>query len=149
MTTDTVVPALDNHAPRSRLWPGRRANRSADLIFDLNRTHRNIHRLRNRALKAIENLNCTHLPRRFWVIRGGSEARNRELKNEIKLIKQLRMIGFDSLYFEDFSPLEQIALMANAEVMVSHHGAGFANMLFTSPNTHVIEIGSPQTAAAR
>ena len=61
----------------------------------------------------------------------------------------LQPFGFESVVFEDLSPLEQIAIMANAEMMVSHHGAGFTNMLFANPQATVIELGTLQTARYR
>ena len=39
--------------------------------------------------------------------------------------------------------------MANAEMMVSYHGAGFTNMLFANPQATVIELGTLQTARYR
>lgn len=148
-TPDTIVPGFDEYAPRSWIWQGRRATRGSFLTFELNRLHDIQCSLRQRALDAIEDMDTSHLPKRFWVERSSGGAREREMKNEKKLVDQLKMIGFEVIRFEDFSPLEQIALMANAEVMASHHGAGFANMLFAGPQTHVIEIGTPQTASAR
>jgi hypothetical protein len=61
----------------------------------------------------------------------------------------LRLFGFDYVVFENLSPLDQIAIMANAEMMVSYHGAGFTNMLFAGPQTYVLELGTLQTAIYR
>lgn len=145
----SLMPSVDDHAPRSWVWQGRRATRGTFLTLELNRIHDIQRRLRRRALAAVAGMETDHLPRRFWVERSGDTARDRALKNEKKLVEQLRLIGFEVIRFEDYSPLEQIALMANCEVMASHHGAGYANMMFAAHDAHVIEISTPQVAAAR
>ena len=71
------------------------------------------------------------------------------MEGEDMLYDHLRLFGFEYVVFESLTPLEQIALMANAEMMVSYHGAGFTNMLFANPDAFVIEIGTLQTAQFR
>jgi len=105
--------------------------------------------LRDRGLAAIAGQDFSHLPRRFWVGRKPGEAHDRRLKNEDEIIARLARRGFEPVFFEDLSPLEQIAIMARAEVMVSYHGAGFANMLYAAPTTHVVELGTLQTGRIR
>ncbi|NNK16974.1 MAG: glycosyltransferase family 61 protein [Sulfitobacter sp.] len=105
--------------------------------------------LRARALKAIEGGDFSHLPKKFFVGRDTRLSRVRHMEGEDKLFEHLEMFGFEYVVFESLSPLEQIAIMANAEMMVSYHGAGFTNMLFAGPQTYVIEIGTVQTALQR
>lgn len=105
--------------------------------------------LRHRALRAIEGQTFDHLPRRFFVGRDSRQSRARHMEGEELLFEHLEMFGFEYVIFENLSPLEQIALMAQAEVMVSYHGAGFTNMLFANPQAYVIEIGTLQTAQFR
>tara|TARA_R110002072_G_scaffold19365_2_gene71789 strand:- start:2597 stop:3364 length:768 start_codon:yes stop_codon:yes gene_type:complete len=71
------------------------------------------------------------------------------MEGEDLLFDHLKLFGFEYVVFENLSPLEQIAAMANAEMMISYHGAGFTNMLFASPDAYVIEIGTLQTAQFR
>ncbi|KIN74417.1 glycosyltransferase 61 family protein [Sulfitobacter guttiformis] len=105
--------------------------------------------LRRRALKAIEGHNFSHLPKRFFIGRGDAQSRARPLAGQDLLLEHLLRFGFEYVIFEDLAPLEQIAIMAQAEMMISHHGAGFTNMLFASPDTYVIELGTLQTAKKR
>ena len=105
--------------------------------------------LRERALKAIEGRDFGYLPKRFFVGRGSGQSRERPLAGQDLLLEHLQRFGFEYVFFEDLEPLEQIALMAQAEVMISIHGAGFTNMLFANPDAYVIELGTLQTAKTR
>ena len=105
--------------------------------------------LRKRALKAIEGHDFSYLPKRFYVGRDAQSSRARPVDGEAKLLEHLRLFDFEHIAFEHFTPLEQIALMAQAEVMVSCHGAGFTNMMFANSDALVIELGTLQTAQER
>lgn len=105
--------------------------------------------LRERALAAIEIQDFGHLPKRIFVGRDTRQSRERHMVGEDLLFEHLQMFGFEYVVFENMAPLEQIAVMARAEMMVSYHGAGFANMLFAGPQTYVVEIGTHQTAQHR
>ena len=105
--------------------------------------------LRARALKAIEGRDFSYLPKRFFVGRGDAQSRARPLAGQDLLLEHLLRFGFDYVVFEDLEPLEQVAIMAQAEMMISHHGAGFTNMMFANPDAYVIELGTLQTAKKR
>jgi hypothetical protein len=105
--------------------------------------------LRARGLAAVAQHDFSYLPKRFFVGRSDGQSRSRPLGGEYLMLEQLERFGFEYVVFEDLAPLEQIALMAQAEVMISHHGAGFANMMFAAPETYVIELGTLQTAQHR
>jgi hypothetical protein len=140
---------VDAHAPSDEMWKGPRATRSSQGVLSMNSIDSSLVRLRARALAAIEGLDFSHLPRRFYVGRKADQSRRRDLAGEEALVGLLSAFGFAHIAFEDFTPLEQIALMARAEVMISAHGAGFTNMLFARPGALVIEIGTLQTAVHR
>lgn len=105
--------------------------------------------LRARALKAIEGHDFSYLPKRFFVGRGDAESRSRPLAGQGLLLEHLLRFGFEYVVFEDLAPLEQVAIMAQAEMMISNHGAGFTNMMFANPDAYVIELGTLQTATKR
>lgn len=77
-------------------------------------------------------------PRRLYIDR--STSKNRHLINEPELIAALAKIGFVPVRLEDLSLSVQIALFANADVIVAPHGAGLTNILFCRPGTKLVEI---------
>ncbi|MEM6276960.1 MAG: glycosyltransferase 61 family protein [Pseudomonadota bacterium] len=103
--------------------------------------------LRERAFRAIEGQDFSHLPRRFWVTRIGGH--DRAPRMEAAIIAAFAERGFQTLAFEELSPLEQIAAMARAQAMASYHGAGFTNMMYAARAAKVIELGTLQTGIQR
>lgn len=144
-----VTSPLDTLAPSDEMWKGPEATRSSQAVLSMNSIDSSLIRLRKRALAAIEGRDVSHLPRRFFVSRRPGASRTRSMKGEEELLDLLSAFGFAEIAFEDLSPLDQIALMANAEIMISPHGAGFSNMLFANPEALVIELGTLQTAVHR
>ncbi|MFA6989418.1 MAG: glycosyltransferase 61 family protein [Candidatus Gastranaerophilaceae bacterium] len=65
---------------------------------------------------------------------------SRRILNEQELINYLNNMGFQVVYPESMSYEEQIAAFANAEVILTQHGAGLTNLCFCKPSTKVIEI---------
>jgi glycosyltransferase involved in cell wall biosynthesis/capsular polysaccharide biosynthesis protein len=59
-------------------------------------------------------------------------------------IRQVRSLlsrrGFETVYLEGMSVVDQIVLFQNAEFIVSPHGSGLANLMFCEPGTKVIEL---------
>lgn len=146
---DDIAPPMDRLITSTTMWAGRRATRASHGVLAMNSVDRNLIRLRDRALAAIAGRDFSHLPRRFWIGRAPGQSRTREMQGESELLEMLGLFGFEQVAFETLTPIEQIALMARAEVMISTHGAGFANMVFANPEAHVIEIGTLQTAMFR
>lgn len=143
----SIMDGIDAEAPDTHYWKGREADRMSQMALAMNSADATLFKLRETALALIAGQDWSHLPRRFWV--GRKSSRVRPMHGENALTEALATRGFEVIYFEDHSPLEQVALMAHAEVMMSHHGAGFANMLFAAPGTHCIEIGTLQTCLYR
>jgi prepilin-type processing-associated H-X9-DG protein len=143
------MPSLDALAPRSGLWQGRHASRASHGILQANAVDASLYRLRDRALAAIKGMDFSHLPRRFYAGRLPGQARNRAVRGEAELLDMLALFDIQPVAFESLSPFEQIGLMANAELMVAPHGAGFANMLFADPAATVVELGTLQTGMYR
>src|SRR5690554_6378790 len=71
------------------------------------------------------------------------------MQREDKLIAELQAKGFEVVYSEDLSPLEQIRSVNGARCIKLQHGAGMANMLLAASNTPVFELGTYQTAMSR
>ncbi|WP_281990376.1 glycosyltransferase 61 family protein [Sulfitobacter geojensis] len=149
MAPDADFDGLGEHMPDALNQLGAVGSMQARVPLAMNAVSSNLLALRERALRAIEGHSFDHLPKRFFAGRDTRLSRARQLEGEDLLFEHLEMFGFEYVVFESLSPLEQIALMARAEMMVSYHGAGFTNMLFASPETYVVEIGTLQTAQIR
>ena len=86
-----------------------------------------------------------NLPRKFYIDRSDSKsihAKMRTISNENDVIKFLRSNKFSIIKLSDFSFTDQIHLFNQAECVVGLHGAGFANMIFSKPDTKIIELKS-------
>ncbi|MEO8241787.1 MAG: glycosyltransferase family 61 protein [bacterium] len=148
-TSATEVDLMELYAPSNVYWKGRLATRASHGVLSMNSVDSSLLKLRARGLRAIEGQDFSHLPKRFFVGRESDQSRDRTMKGESELLDMLKMFGFEFVAFEKLSPLEQVAIMANAEMMVSYHGAGFTNMLFAGKDTFVVELGTLQTAMFR
>jgi hypothetical protein len=69
------------------------------------------------------------------------DERALENSNEVNLLVQ--SYGFKSIYMEDFTPEEQFRIVANAQEVISIHGAGMAFMPFNTSIQKVIELFPP------
>jgi capsular polysaccharide biosynthesis protein len=78
------------------------------------------------------------LPEHIYISR--SKARIRRLGNEEKLVKLLAKKGIITIHLEDLSPYDQASIFHNAKTIIAPHGSGLANLIFSQPNTCVIEI---------
>ena len=78
-------------------------------------------------------------PKRIYLSR--EDAANRRLSNEEEFVSLLSRHGFEKRVASGMSFQQQIDLFAGAEVIVSVHGAGLTNMVFSAPGTQVIEVG--------
>jgi tetratricopeptide (TPR) repeat protein len=70
-------------------------------------------------------------------------ASDRRIINEQELTNLLEGIGFKCITLESLSIVQQAALLASAEVVISPHGSGLSNIVFCQPGTKVIELFSP------
>jgi len=95
--------------------------------------------LRNEFLPKITK-NNNH-SKRIYVNRG--QVVHRRVTNEAQVVELLQQYGFESIALETLSLLEQIALMASAEVIIAPHGAGLTNIVFSEPGTKIIEFLYP------
>jgi capsular polysaccharide biosynthesis protein len=76
--------------------------------------------------------------KRIYISR--SKASIRRITNETELVQFLKGKGFVVLHLEDLSIYEQAQYFYNAEIIIGPHGSGFTNLIFTQPNTSIIEI---------
>lgn len=74
---------------------------------------------------------------RIWISRDKSA---RKIINEEQLYPILQEFGFDVLFCEDLSVVEQIQIFSMADVVAGAHGAGMINHIFCGPGATVIEV---------
>ncbi len=72
-----------------------------------------------------------------------NDAQSRRVTNDNELSRELGSIGFETVLASGLSVREQAELFASARLIVSSHGAGLANILFSAPGTTVVELYSP------
>lgn len=75
---------------------------------------------------------------RIYVRRSDSGIRN--VVNEDELVAHLAEKGFKSFELSRLSFIEKVGLFAGAEVVVSVHGAGLANVMFCPGGAHFVEL---------
>jgi Glycosyltransferase 61 len=80
--------------------------------------------------------------KRIFVSRQDSSTR--VMENEDDLFHELAKHGFWRVQLAKLSVREQANLFAQAEVVVSAHGAGMTNILFCEPETKIFEIAAPR-----
>lgn len=106
--------------------------------------------LRDHALRRVPQSMVAGMPKLVWMGRDESgDARARGIGGHEALLEELTARGFETVIFEHLAPLEQIAAMQAADIVIAPHGAGLVNMAYARPETLVIEIGSRQTQLHR
>jgi capsular polysaccharide biosynthesis protein len=81
-------------------------------------------------------------PRRLYISR--AKAATRRVLNEDDLLSALAPLGFERVFLEDYSFLDGVRLLRDAEAVVSPHGSNITNLVFCRAGTPVIEIFSPK-----
>jgi hypothetical protein len=88
----------------------------------------------------------TSTRRRIYISR--RNAQYRRIINESEIEEVLHSYGFETFLFEELSFREQVALMAQAEAVVSLNGAGLINLIFAPPQTKVLLMVEPKQLGA-
>lgn len=77
-------------------------------------------------------------PKRIYLSRNAGLSRI--VLNEEELTNYLQKYGFVTVYAENLSFEEQVAIFANADIVVAPHGAGLLNLTYSKSGTKVVEI---------
>ena len=98
--------------------------------------------LRNSFLKkSLNNTKIKNFNKKIYINRKDGTSL-RYIINENEIENHLDKEGFMSLTLGNYSFSDQVAMFYNAEEIIGLHGAGFANIVFSKPDTKVIEIRS-------
>ena len=89
-------------------------------------------------LKAAGPVPAPSTPVRLYISR--AKATSRKIVNEAELEEELRQRGFRIAFFEELPFAEQLALISQAEIIVSAHGAAWTLVVVARPGTPAIEI---------
>ncbi len=81
-------------------------------------------------------------PERIYISR--AKSKHRHIVNEPEVLDLITNYGFIPIFLETLAFQEQIALFQYAKYIVAPHGSGLTNLLFSSPETTVIEFFSPR-----
>lgn len=76
--------------------------------------------------------------KRFYINR--RDATEHKILNEEEVIQKMESLGFTPITMSDYTIAERSELFAEAEMVVSIHGAGLMSMLFCPPETKFLEI---------
>ena len=85
-------------------------------------------------------------PRRLYVSR--AKSGRRRVLNEDELLAALASLGFERVFLEDYSFIDGVRLLRDAEAVVTPHGSNVPNIVFCKRGTPVIEIFSPKFVVA-
>ena len=86
-------------------------------------------------------------PEKIYVARK-PDAKNRRVVNHDEVEALARRAGFTTVYFEDLSLQEQIAVASRARTMIAPHGSGMTHTLFMPESSSIIEFFPYQRRAS-
>jgi capsular polysaccharide biosynthesis protein len=78
--------------------------------------------------------------KRIFIKRENTDFRN--ILNQEEFDKLIFKYGFEIYVLDKLSLQEQINLFNNSSIIIGVHGAGLTNMLFCSPESTIIELGT-------
>ena len=87
-------------------------------------------------------------PKKIYIDRKDAKSNHSHLRkiiNEDEVKEFLVKNGFEIFTLGEMSFIDQISLFNNASQIIGLHGAGFANLIFCRPETHILEL-KPFTA---
>lgn len=146
-----MTPWMEEMLDASGLVAGRRivpvaANTSWDRLIVPARGLWNIHTFTWHSLAFVEELRrrtqVKDTPRRLFVSR--AQSASRRIENEDEIVQLAAKHGFVSVFPEQMSFAEQMALFAGAEAVAGALGAGLANAAFMAPGGTLIEFAPEQ-----
>lgn len=97
--------------------------------------------LRQQFLLTERSTGSTTYPTHIYISR--AQANHRRVLNEAAILEQLQPFGIVPIQLESLPFVEQVALFANAQLIIAPHGGGLTNTLFCRPGTTVIELVNP------
>jgi hypothetical protein len=102
-----------------------------------------LHWLRQRILNNLPLSNTSNSTYSPFIYISRIKASGRRVINEDEVMEFLKPLGFVSYSLEEMSFVEQVRLFSTAKMVIAPHGAGLTNIIFSPPNTNLIEFVTP------
>ena len=150
-SSDAAIDIAFSELPQDDPWRRLGSDRACRKFLSKSTFDTGMRHLRHDALERVRGLPQQDRPKRLWIGRdpNSPDNKNRPNARENELLGELRRRDFTVAYLEKLTPLEQIAMINGADIVVGPHGAGFAHMLFANRRALFIEVGTPQTQLHR
>ncbi len=87
--------------------------------------------------------NKKKFPEKIFIDRSDSPYIRNQIINYDEVCLELQKAGFTKFKLSGMPFIEQISLFKNAKFIVGAHGAGLANIIFSSPECKLLEFRSP------
>ena len=100
-----------------------------------------IQSIRQRLIEAASGKNSSVGTRRLYISR---QKNRRRIVNQSEIEPILREFGFEEVFCENLSFLDQVRMFSEAEVIFGPHGAGTINAMFAPEGAMLIEAYNPQ-----
>ena len=150
-TQDPAVMAMLQDIPEDDAWHHINGARSSRAYVSRSTVDSGLKLLRKDALALLQGMDIAALPKHIFIGRehGPTDRGFRESPGQDTLVEALQGLGFQEVFMERLSPIQQIATFYAADRIVAPHGAGLANMIFARRSAAVVEIGNSQTQLHR
>jgi capsular polysaccharide biosynthesis protein len=89
------------------------------------------------------DLKDNNFPEKIYIDRNDASPnikKFRKIINEETIIKETKNAGYKNIILSNFSLLDQMKYFFNAKKIIGLHGAGFANLVFGSPGSKILEL---------
>jgi hypothetical protein len=106
--------------------------------------------IKNLFLSKINLENSKHKNKKYYLSRSkshlldanrnDSNARRRQISNEVELSQKLKELGIETIFLEDYEIKEKIDIFNNSDLIISPNSGGLTFTIFSTENTKIIEI---------
>ena len=92
--------------------------------------------------KALVAVTPTKAHEKIYISR--DRATNRRVINELELFDILAYHGFEVIYLEELSVIDQITLFSVVKSIIAPHGSGLSNIIFSKMKPKILELTGPR-----
>lgn len=89
------------------------------------------------------NLKDNNFPKKIYIDRSDASKSvkiYRKIVNENEVVNTIENFGYKKITLSNHNFIDQMKYFFNARKIIGLHGAGFANMIFSNPNSNVLEL---------